>query len=412
MRVLQIVKTPDGARWAAWQARALTRLGLEVHVAVPSATGAAMEAWEQAGARIHVCDLSLPVGRPHLVRLRAEEVRRLVSAIKPDLVHNHFVTTAMMTRLALGRCHRVPRVFQVPGPLHLEHPLYRFAEIATAGVSDHWIATSRYTRELYLRRGGLPAHRVHLSYYGIRLGEYAEGPTGELRARLDLGSHRRIVGNISYMYAPKYYLGQLTGLKRHEDIIDALAIVCRKRSDVTGVLLGKQWGRGKSYERRLARRAASAAGASILLPGHVAQEKTGSLWADFDCAVHVPVSENCGGVVEPLAYGVPIVASRVGGLPEVVLDGVTGWMVQPDDPAGLAETILEVLANPSEARRRARLGRELVRTMFDVDRAALEIAQIYQAVVDGRSPAPPPFSSAVFVADVQERTQNSPDQRG
>ena len=63
--------------------------------------------------------------------------------INPDLIHSHFVTTTLMLRLALGRRHKIPRIFQVPGPLHLEHWHTRTLEIASAGKKDFWIGSSQ-----------------------------------------------------------------------------------------------------------------------------------------------------------------------------------------------------------------------------------------------------------------------------
>jgi glycosyltransferase involved in cell wall biosynthesis len=62
-------------------------------------------------------------------------------------------------------------------------------------------------------------------------------------------------------------------------------------------------------------------------------------------------------VLEAMAAGVPVVASAVSGIPEVVLDGETGWLVPPEDPAALAAALAAVLADPAEARRRGEAGR-------------------------------------------------------
>jgi glycosyltransferase involved in cell wall biosynthesis len=62
-------------------------------------------------------------------------------------------------------------------------------------------------------------------------------------------------------------------------------------------------------------------------------------------------------VLEAMEAGVPVVASRVSGIPEVVVDGETGWLVPPEDPAALTGALAEVLAGPEEARRRGEAGR-------------------------------------------------------
>ncbi|HYH46766.1 MAG TPA: glycosyltransferase family 4 protein, partial [Thermoanaerobaculia bacterium] len=69
-------------------------------------------------------------------------------------------------------------------------------------------------------------------------------------------------------------------------------------------------------------------------------------------------------VLEAMAAGVPVVASRVSGIPEVVVDGETGWLVPKEDPAALAGALAEVLADASEARRRGEAGRRRVEERF------------------------------------------------
>ena len=82
--------------------------------------------------------------------------------VRPDLIHSHFVSTTLVARLALGRDHATPRLFQVAGPLHLEHPTFRALDLATAGPRDGWIATCRWTADAY-RRLGIPPSRVWCS---------------------------------------------------------------------------------------------------------------------------------------------------------------------------------------------------------------------------------------------------------
>jgi glycosyltransferase involved in cell wall biosynthesis len=397
MKILHVVKTAHGARWAALQAGVLTRLGLDVHVVLPTDKGEAIPYWQNAQATMHIADFSLPLARPQTFRAKKRLIRELVATIQPDLIHSHFVTTTMMLRLALGRNHPVPRVFQVPGPLHMEHALYRYAETSLAGNRDYWVASSRYTTRLYTRHG-ITTDRLFLSYYGFDLKELVDDSQSLLRARYHLPPHLKLVGNINYMYPPKYFLGQRYGLKRHEDVIDALALVARERDDVVGVLVGGQWGSGNSYEAKLRARALAKADDKILFTGRVSTGEPLRMWRDFDCAVHVPHSENCGGVVEPLAAQVPTIASNVGGLPEVVLDGLTGWIVPVGQPHILADRIQAALADPVTARDRAQAGQKLVHHMFDVNRTGAEIAQIYAYLLGLSTEKPQPFDGRAYIA--------------
>ena len=98
----------------------------------------------------------------------------------------------------------------------------------------------------------------------------------------------------------------------------------------------------------------------------------------FCCAVHVPLSEKCGGVVEPLLSGVPTIAGQVGGLPEVVQHGRTGITVPIRRPDLLASSILDVLNHRLEHQHMANQGRALAATLFDPKRCTEEIVKIYR----------------------------------
>jgi glycosyltransferase involved in cell wall biosynthesis len=395
MRVLQVVKTADGATWAAAQAAVLVRSGVEVHVALPHGQGRAIDAWKNAGAHLHIADLSLPVVRPHRLPDTLRETRRIVDQIQPDLIHSHFVTTTLTLRLALGKNHRIPRIYQVAGPLHLEHWHTRQADLRTAGEADYWVASSRCIERHY-RNAGVPSGRLFLSYYGFR------STTGTqrdfLRSKLGLPTDARIVGNISYIYPPKYFLGSRTGLKGHEQLIDALAMVTERLDDVYGVLIGNTLpGYGVGYEDGLRKRAQKAGRGRILMPGYFSSTEVQQSWPDFQCAVHVPLSENCGGVVEPLSAGIPVIASDVGGLPEVIIDNITGKIVEGRSPKILAAAIMNVLSNKKYWENTAVEGRRLVATMFDINRTAGEVFSVYQHILTG-APRPAAFRSEQFVA--------------
>ncbi|MGA6984361.1 MAG: glycosyltransferase family 4 protein [Candidatus Sulfotelmatobacter sp.] len=394
MRVLQITKTSEASFWAVRHAAHLKKEGIDVHAVLPSSTGAAVNAWRNTGATLHFLDCSLPVRSPSLAFQRASRIKRLVESIRPDLIHTHHVTTTLMLRLSLGTAHPVPRLFHVPGPLHLEHWHTRNFELALSGEGDFWIASSRYILRLY-EQCGLPASRLFLSYYPTDTASFSAVRTGFLRKKLGIPEHALIVGNINLIYPPKKYLGQMVGLKCHEDVIEAIRIVQQKRSDVWGVLPGATFGNSERYEQKLKQLARQKGNGKILMPGKFSAQEVARSWPDFDCAVHVPLSENCGGVVEPLLSGVPTVAGNVGGLPEVVRPGLTGELVPTRKPKLLADAVLNALDRRDEFRQMAKHGRQLTKVMFDVTRCSNEVLSIYRHLLF-KAPRPVPFQSEQF----------------
>jgi glycosyltransferase involved in cell wall biosynthesis len=94
-----------------------------------------------------------------------------------------------------------------------------------------------------------------------------------------------------------------------------------------------------------------------------------------DVCIQASLEEGLGiSPLEALACGIPVIASSVGGLNETIVDGVTGWTVPPNDDSKLAEALMEVLNSGSESRRRAFLGRDLVLSKFDEEKALDEFA--------------------------------------
>jgi glycogen synthase len=91
--------------------------------------------------------------------------------------------------------------------------------------------------------------------------------------------------------------------------------------------------------------------------------------------------------LEAMACGTPVVASRVGGIPEVVVDGETGWLVPPGDAAALAEALRVSLADPTRARRMGEAGRRRVEAHFSWDRIAEHTLAVYRDAIAAKAAA-------------------------
>lgn len=376
MKCLHLLKTSVGASWALRQIRELVACGVDIHVALPDG-GPLVGRYSEVGATEHLLQTDFPIRAPWNFPVLAGRFHQLVDEIKPDIIHSHFVGTTLTMRLALGRNHVIPRVFQVPGPLHLEYRLFRAAEIATSGMVDHWIGSCQWTCNRY-RQSGIDNSRIFLSYYGTDINMFQCRPTGSLRKELGVDGLTKIIGMVAYMYAPKKYLGQRRGLKGHEDLIDAIAICQERIRDLLCVIVGGAWNNESSYERALHDYARQKCGDSVVFLG--TRHDVPDLYADFNVVAHPSHSENVGGAAESLLLGVPTIATRVGGFPDIVRDGVTGWLVPPNDPTMLAEAIMNALNCPLDAHKRAQTGQQLAREFFDVRRTATEIADIYKTI--------------------------------
>ncbi|MEZ5450696.1 MAG: glycosyltransferase family 4 protein [Thiolinea sp.] len=377
MRVLHLVKTTTGASWAVRQLRELQELGVEVHIALPDRQGSAL-AYTRLGIPVHVLDIDPHLRQPWRLPGQLLALRKLVKTLQPDLVHSHFVGTTLLMRLAL-KALPVPRIFQVPGPLHLEHGFFRRAERLLADQQDYWIATCEWTRRAYLQQG-IPADRLFLSYYGVDPLPQQPVDDGSLRRLLGCGESTRLIGMVAYMYPPKSYLGQKRGLKGHEDLIDALAQVIKQYPDTLGVFIGGAWNGAHDYEAAIRNYAATRLGKHAVFLG--TRQDVMSLYPGLDMAVHPSHSENVGGASESLLLGVPTISTRVGGFPDLVKQNQTGLLVEPAAPEQLADAILYYLDHPHEARQHAQAGQQLASHLFDVRRTAAEVNGYYRQVIE------------------------------
>lgn len=377
MRVLHLVKTAEGARWALRQVAHLVSAGIDVHVAMPE--GRLEESYRSAGARTHRLDR--PGSIVELPRV-VKEIRGLADLIQPDLIHSHFVQTTLAARRALGRHHPTPRLFQVPGPLALESRVSRMLAVGSAGDADYWAPACEYSARL-LRDSGVSPGRYSVLYYPYDEERFVPGEGGGLRPLLGLDEDGIVVGMVAYAYAPKWWVGQFRGLKGHEDLIDAMKMVRERHPSARCAIVGGPWRGAERYWGRVRRHARSRCGEFVHFTGY--REDVAQLYDDFDVAVHPSHTENLGGAVESLAKGVPTIATTVGGFPDIIIPGKTGWLVPPRKPRALADAICEVLADPHEGRRRAGLGRALVASLLDSKRLTEQLLGIYEAILSGRA---------------------------
>ena len=340
MKILQLVKTSNSAGWAMNQMQDLVREGYEVHVAMPLG-GKHMDEYKEFGIVIHPISYNLKrLGKS------IRQLRRIVNEVKPDVIHSHFFITTIVMRLGL-RNYKIPRVFQLPGPSHLYYPLLKKIDIAIAQKDkDYWIGTCKYSCDVYLN-AGVDSNRVFLSYYqGKPFEEPVFKDEKKLRHEMGLPDSAIIFGMISYMYPPKWYVGQKRGIKGHEDFIEAISIASKVNPNIYGMCIGGAWNGHVKYEKQIHDFAKK-------MTDHVVfcgtRKNVPEIYPEFFCAVQPSHQENLGGAAQAFRHKCPIIATNTGGLPDIVIDGVTGYLVPPKNPKALAEAMLKMVADPEKA---------------------------------------------------------------
>ena len=377
MRVLHLLKTAVGATWALRQTRELVKHGIEVHLALPD--GPMVQRYNEVGVKTHILDPSLVVPKLWKNKAAALALRNLITEIKPDIVHSHFVATTLLMRYAMKGLD-IPRIFHIPGPLHLEHLAYRHLDVNSAGANDYYLASCIWTKEA-LARFGVEQEKIGLAYYGVNAEDFTKPnrDAEDLRAMIGAGDSTFVVGMVAYFYAPKPYLGQTRGLKGHEDLIDAIAIVKAQHPDIKCVMVGGPWGNAQRYYEKVKRYAQKKVGDTCVFLGN--RNDVPSLYPQFDLAVHPSHSENVGGAVESMYARVPTLTSNVGGFPDLVVPGDTGYMAVSKYPPAFAEQILRAIEEGPNHDGMVDRAFNKVTSVMNVEHNALEVMSFYDQVM-------------------------------
>ncbi|MCF2947682.1 glycosyltransferase [Paraglaciecola aquimarina] len=376
IRVLHLLKTSVGASWALRQTQQLVKLGVEVHLVLPA--GPMVDKYKAAGVNVHVFDPSLCISRPWKNIARIRKLRALVKEIDPDVIHSHFVATTLLMRFGLVGLD-VPRIFHVPGPLHLEHKIFRWLDLTSGGKLDYWLASCLWTQKKYLSCG-IAEQKVGLAYYGVNAGDFTFKPgQNDLKASLGMASSDFLIGMVAYFYAPKGYLGQTRGLKGHEDLIDAVGIVRKQFPKTKCVFVGGPWGATQGYFNQVKQYAENTVGDACVFLG--TRQDVPELYPQFDLAVHPSHSENVGGAVESMYAGIPTLTTNIGGFPDLVTDGETGLLAEVKSPESLANKIMQAIEQPELCEKLVQQGTIKVQQVMNVEHNAKQVFEFYQQVL-------------------------------
>ena len=192
----------------------------------------------------------------------------------------------------------------------------------------------------------------------------------EIRARIGVSPDRFVVG----------WFGRMTAVKRTDDLLDALAALRERGVDALLLLVGD----GSDRERleRLAHGRGLAK--SVLFLGY--QDDVARWYAACDAIVLSSANEGTPvTLIEALAAGRPVVATRVGGVEDVVEDGVTGHLVRPGDTHAIAERLALLAADPELRRRMGETGRAQMLQRYAVPRLVDDVDRLYRTLLSTAS---------------------------
>ncbi len=328
---------------------------------------------ELAASKNVICERMAGLGREiaPLQDLRALlGLTRLMRRWRPEIVHTHTAKAGLLGRVAA-------RAAGVPIVVHTYHghvlrgyfspaktALFRWLETRLAGRTNALVAVSESVRQDLVALGIARPEKIRVIPLGLELASLAGAlPRGVLRREAGIAEDAPLVGMV----------GRLVPIKDVPTFLRAACLVRAERPEVRFALVGD--GEERSALERLAR--------ELGLDGAVSflgwRYDLAAVYGDLDLVVNASRNEGTPvALIEALAAARPVVATRVGGTPDLIGEDERGRLVAAGDPEALARAILETFSGAEAARRRALAGRDHVLARHSSQRLVRDVDALYR----------------------------------
>lgn len=289
-------------------------------------------------------------------------LRELLASATPDVVHTHGYRGDVIGGTVAKWCD-IPVVSTVHGFVggDLKNRIYEHIQRWSLRRFDRVVGVSRKLAESLIR-DGVPSSRVRV----VRNAWHGHDDLlerREARERLGVDRCRFLIG----------WVGRISREKGPDVFLDALAAA--NMQGVTASIIGD----GAAKDSLIGCTPEVSSGVEIIWHERIPQAYR--LFSGFDVFVISSRTEGTPMVLlEAMAAGVPVVATRVGGVPDVVSER-EAWLVPPEEPAALTRAIEEVKQNPSEAGKRAGAAKERLKEEFGTDGWLTQYERVYQEAV-------------------------------
>jgi glycosyltransferase involved in cell wall biosynthesis len=299
-------------------------------------------------------------------------IRRYLREVQPAIVHTFLLTASLYGRLAAMLEH-VPIVIGTEVNIYERKRSHHIlAERLLMNRTDRVIVSARSVREFYVRQIHADPAKIDVIYNAVGWGmlqpSELPGTRASMRASLGLGADVKLAGVIA----------RLTEQKGHRFLFEALAAPAL--ADVHLLVVG-------DGDLRNSLRA-EAARLGVVSRVHFlgARRDLGDLLAAIDVFAMPSLWEGLPlSLILAMGAGLPVVATAVAGIPEVVAPGETGWLVPPGDAPALVRALSEVFGDRDRAASIGRAAREWVRPRFGVDEYINAVTGLYDRLLTARA---------------------------
>jgi glycosyltransferase involved in cell wall biosynthesis len=299
---------------------------------------------------------------------RARQMAALLKRHRPDILHLYF-TGFLSPYPWIARMHGVSHVYFTDQGSHPEGYVAtrrawwkRASAKALNAPLDSVICISDYNVACMIERGMIDPARVRRIYNSIDP-DAPHGDGAAFRRKHGIPADALVAAQASWMI-PEKGIG---------DLIEAARIVCAQEPRAHFLMAGEG-----EYRKEFMESARDMPG-RFTWTGLVQNPTAEGLYTAADAVCQVSRWEEAFGwvIAEAMSARRPVVATRVGGVPELVEDGVTGFVVERRDPAAIADRLLRLFADPELRRQMGEAGRRAAERKFDLRRNVAELIRVY-----------------------------------
>jgi glycosyltransferase involved in cell wall biosynthesis len=294
---------------------------------------------------------------------------RIIKAEKPDVVHTHTSKAGILGRMA-AKITRVPLIVHTPhGHVFFGHfgpilsRVFLWVERLFGILTDRVVVLTDGERSDYTDRNVYPEDKLVQIHSGVDIEKFKQSQVSAVQKKRSLGLAQNglVVG----------FIGWLLPIKGPMHLLKAMEDVWHDYEDIVLVFIGKG---DLDVDLRAAALKTGANGRVNFLGW---RNDVDEIMPIFDIFVLPSLNEGMGRVlVEAMAAGKPVVASNVGGIPDLVQHDYNGLLVAPGDEKALATSIKQLISNPQKAKLMGQRGREFCR-QFSVESMVEKIDSLY-----------------------------------
>jgi sugar transferase (PEP-CTERM/EpsH1 system associated) len=309
---------------------------------------------------------------------------RLLRREKPDILHTWLFHANIPGRV-LGRLAGVPRIISSERTMEMESRPRRWLNRLTSPLPDRVTCVSQSVARFAAHTIGLPSEKLVVIPNGIPISQFTNLPTSaRARAALCLPLHTPLIGTVSRAHPVKgldvlleafaRLLHSPTDAQQISNLTNIRPFVSSPLADLLIVGDGPQLGALQAQAVGLG------LGERVHFLG--SRNDVPQVLAALDVFVLPSLHEGMpNAILEAMAAGLPVVATAVGGAPEVVVDGVSGLIVPPRDPLALADALSRLLDDAALRDRMGAAGRQRVEENFSQARMVRETERLYQELM-------------------------------